>query len=174
MSIPSSSRAWVSRAICGSFITSAAIEAAVAGSMPFASKIPASSRSSSSGMVAISCASLWISCSKTSRCTFIETYSPAAIENAPARSPAIPAMITTSRSTPDPATPKIRDRFETRPSFIPKIAARRAPDLLLATSCSTPTGPGWGVIREPVLPRRRSSMLTRRSPGARSVILPTR
>ena len=45
-------------------------------------------------MVAISCASLWISCSKTSRCTFIETYSPAAIENAPARSPANPAMTT--------------------------------------------------------------------------------
>ena len=95
MSIPSSSRAWVSRAICGSFITSAAIEAAVPGSMPLASKIPASSRSSSSGMVAISCASLWISSSKTSRCTFIETYSPAPIENAPARSPAIPAMTTT-------------------------------------------------------------------------------
>ena len=129
--------------------------------MPFASKIPASSRSSSSGMVAISCASLWISCSKTSRCTFIETYSPAAIENAPARSPAIPAMTTMSRSTPDPATPKINERFETRPSFIPKIAARSAPDLLLATSCSVPTGPGWGEIREPVLPRRRSSRLTR-------------
>src|SRR5688572_25422624 len=75
-------------------------------------------------------------------------YSPAPMENAPARRPANPAITTTSSASPEPATPKISERLDTRPSFIPKIAARRAPDLLLDASCSRPTGPGCGTIRE--------------------------
>src|SRR5262245_61840385 len=86
-------------------------------------------------------------------------YSPAAIEKAPASSPATPATITTSLSTPAPATPKLRDRLETRPSLTPKIAARSAPERPPAR-CSA-IGPGCGTTRH-VRPRRRETICDRR------------
>src|SRR5581483_4690629 len=50
------------------------------------------------------------------------------IETAPASSPASPASRITRPLACPPATPMTSARFETRPSFTPKIAARSAPD----------------------------------------------
>ena len=61
--------------------------------------------------------------SSTSRCTRIETYSPAPIENAPASRPEMPASTITARGWSAPANPMISAAFDTRPSFTPKIAA---------------------------------------------------
>src|SRR6266540_3684588 len=82
-----------------------------------------SSSRSSSGSVASSWASRWISRSNTSRCVRMEMYSPPAIENAPARSPAMPATTMILLSTAAPVTPMISERFDTSPSLIPKMAA---------------------------------------------------
>src|SRR5436309_8883796 len=67
------------------------------------------------------------------------------MENAPARSPATPARTITLFDTPAPATPMINDTLDTSPSFAPKMAARRAPDLS-AVRCSVAIGPGCGTI----------------------------
>jgi hypothetical protein len=56
-----------------------------------------------------------------------ETYSPAAIDSAPADSPAIPASSTPWRSAPDAAIPASSDATETIPSFAPSTAARSQP-----------------------------------------------
>src|SRR5436309_15623186 len=77
----------------------------------------------------------------------IETYSPAAMEKAPASRPATPATTTNRASAAAPATPMISERFDTRPSFTPKIAARSAPLLPPAPNGSSePVGPGCGRI----------------------------
>src|SRR5262249_16123992 len=72
-------------------------------------------------------------------------YSPAPMEKAPASNPASPA--TTMKwwlSAAAPATPMISERFDTRPSFVRKVAARNAPLLpptILVGSISS-MGPG--------------------------------
>src|SRR6266508_1097750 len=128
-----------------------------------------SSSRSSSGSVASSCASRWMSRSNTSRCDRIEMYSPAAIENAPARSPATPASTMIVLSTAAPVNPMIRDRFDTRPSLTPKMAARRAPLRPPATVPSpfSATGPRWGRIVSSRLLNSPRSML-RSAPVATS------
>ncbi len=61
----------------------------------------------------------------------IETYSPAAIENDPAIRPATPARRTAPADAWAPAMPRMRATFETRPSLIPKTAARAPPPVRL-------------------------------------------
>ena len=51
-------------------------------------------------------------------------YSPAAIENAPPRSPARPASRTTPAGGLAPESPRIRETLVTRPSLMPNTAAR--------------------------------------------------
>jgi hypothetical protein len=54
-------------------------------------------------------------------------YSPAAIENDPASSPAIPASKVTVRELPEPAKPMARAVLDTNPSLTPNTLARKAP-----------------------------------------------
>src|SRR3954447_18236591 len=59
-----------------------------------------------------------------SRWELTETYSPAAIESAPATSPAIPAVRIAAPEAPEAATPSTRLAVETMPSLAPSTAAR--------------------------------------------------
>ena len=58
---------------------------------------------------------------------FTDTYSPAAIEMAPASSPETPATRTNAASVVAPAIPRINATFDTSPSLTPKTAARALP-----------------------------------------------
>ena len=127
---------------------------------------------SSSGLDLSSLASMSSSRLKRSRWLATLTYSPAAIEKAPASSPAMPANSTTPRSTPEPANPMTRAVLETRPSLMPKIAARTAPDVstrcqvspkfarpsaLMTPRSTTPVAGAWSRRRRKVLACSRSS-----------------
>src|SRR5215217_8516909 len=65
-----------------------------------------------------------MSASSASRCELTETYSPAAIDSAPAASPATPAVTTALVDAPDAATPSTRLAVDTMPSLAPRTAAR--------------------------------------------------
>ena len=65
--------------------------------------------------------------SMSSFCAFIDTYSPAAIDVAPASRPETPAISTGAPSDDAAATPRIRATLDTSPSLIPKIPARMLP-----------------------------------------------
>src|SRR5438105_4766650 len=67
-----------------------------------------------------------------------QSYSPAAMENAPAASAANPATTTAARDTFDAATPRMRLEVETIPSSAPRTAARNQP--VRPTRCNS----GWG------------------------------
>lgn len=54
-------------------------------------------------------------------------YSPAAMEKAPAASPASPLITTVCWLAVPPATPVMRARLETSPSIAPKTAGRSQP-----------------------------------------------
>src|SRR3954467_237385 len=54
-------------------------------------------------------------------------YSPAAMEKAPAASPASPPSTTARCAAAPPATPAIRAKLETRPSIAPNTAGRSHP-----------------------------------------------
>src|SRR5437868_8884407 len=63
----------------------------------------------------------------SSTCAAIETYSPTAIEQAPATSDAMPASSTNRELAEAPATPRMSDTLVTSPSLTPSTAARVAP-----------------------------------------------
>ncbi len=63
----------------------------------------------------------------SSRCAVIERYSPAAIENDPAISPATPARRTIAPPGLAPAMPSTSEIFVTSPSLTPNTAARAPP-----------------------------------------------
>ena len=67
-----------------------------------------------------------------------ETYSPAAMDMAPATSPATPATRTSERPDEAAATPTIRLAVETMPSLAPRTAALSHPTrvTLWRSSCS--------------------------------------
>jgi hypothetical protein len=55
-------------------------------------------------------------------------YSPAAIDSAPASSPARPARRMTCEELPAPAMPATREKLDTSPSLAPNTAARNHPE----------------------------------------------
>src|SRR3954471_13245099 len=65
-----------------------------------------------------------MSACSASRCELTETYSPAAIDSAPATSPAIPAVTIAVPDAPEAATPSTRLAVDTMPSLAPSTAAR--------------------------------------------------
>src|SRR4051794_29171211 len=65
-----------------------------------------------------------MSASSASRCELTETYSPTAIDIAPAASPETPAIRTVWLFAEDAATPSIRLDVDTIASFDPRTAAR--------------------------------------------------
>src|SRR5512132_3825996 len=65
-----------------------------------------------------------MSACSASRCELTDTYSPAAIESAPATSPAIPAMTIDAPDAPDAATPSTRLAVDRMPSLAPRTPAR--------------------------------------------------
>ena len=89
--------------------------------------IRASSSSSTSGVCSSAARSRAMSARSTSDWLLTETYSPAAIDSAPAARPAIPASRTCRRSDPAAATPAIIEEIDTIPSFAPRTAARSQP-----------------------------------------------
>src|SRR6478672_10417994 len=65
-----------------------------------------------------------MSACSASRCELTDTYSPAAIDRAPATRPAIPAVTIAAPDAPDAATPKTRLAVDRMPSLAPSTAAR--------------------------------------------------
>ena len=65
-----------------------------------------------------------MSACSASRCELTDTYSPAAIDSAPATSPAIPAVTIAEPDAPEAATPSTRLAVDTMPSLAPSTAAR--------------------------------------------------
>src|SRR4051812_15604588 len=65
-----------------------------------------------------------MSASSASRWELTETYSPAAIESAPATRPATPAVTIEPLVAPEAATPRTRLPVDTIPSLAPSTAAR--------------------------------------------------
>lgn len=87
----------------------------------------ASSACSASGPDSSSAVSRARSAFSVSDWELTETYSPAAMDKAPATSPAPPAIRTALLGDPAAATPTIRLAVETMPSFAPSTAARIQP-----------------------------------------------
>jgi hypothetical protein len=89
--------------------------------------MPTSSSRSLSGIVASSFSSRIRSAFSVSACELTDTYSPAAIDIAPATSAAIPVMRMADGLCAAAATPMIRLAVETIPSFAPRTDARNQP-----------------------------------------------
>lgn len=123
--IPNSSRACASKALLAvsCFATSMAISLV----SPLFSYILASSVNSISGVFTSSFFSLFKSAVSTSSCELTETYSPAAIDNAPATTPANVASMIGSRDTLAAATPMARLVVERMPSLAPNTEALSHP-----------------------------------------------
>ena len=68
-----------------------------------------------------------MSACSASRCELTETYSPTAIDMAPATRPAAPAMRMATFEAEDAATPIMRLEVETMASLDPRTAARSHP-----------------------------------------------
>src|SRR6185437_12174316 len=87
----------------------------------------ASSSSSKAGLSLNSLRSRGRSARSVSDCELTDTYSPAAIDMAPATNPATPAISTSLRVADAAATPTIRLAVETMPSLAPNTAALNHP-----------------------------------------------
>lgn len=74
-----------------------------------------------------------------------DAYSPAAIDTAPANSPAVPAMMVVPGPGSTAATPTTRDEIDTTPSFAPSTATLSHP--LLVPQCGSPGCAVVPVIR---------------------------
>jgi len=76
-----------------------------------------------------------------SRCVLTDTYSPPAMDNAPATMPATPAMNSATESLVAPATPNTRPAVDTMPSLAPSTPARSqfSRDASAAPRGSSPT-----------------------------------
>ena len=104
-------------------VSSAATVRAVAAERPLASYSAVSSVSSASGVLASSRFSCVISARSLSRWLDTETYSPSAIDTAPATNPASPAVKMGPRAVVAPATPITIPATDTIPSLAPSTAA---------------------------------------------------
>ena len=86
-----------------------------------------SSSSSWSAWLASSHFSFSMSLRSLSRCDDTDTYSPSAIDTAPATNPAMPAVRMAVRVELAAATPSSRAAVEMMPSFAPSTIARSQP-----------------------------------------------
>ena len=73
-----------------------------------------------------------------------DTYSPAAMENAPAARPARPVSTIVFCASPPPPTPAMRDTLVTRPSMAPNTAGRSHPPETSRCWCMS-ASPGLGA-----------------------------
>jgi hypothetical protein len=108
----------------------------------------ASSISSPIGLRLNSCRSLETSACTSSFCEETETYSPVAIEKAPATRPATPVSATVWDAAPPAPTPLISETLVTRPSIAPKTAGRSQPPETSRWWC----GGGGPGVRVPDFP----------------------
>src|SRR5689334_17440802 len=138
-SMDSSASRWAASASCS--VSSRATVRAVSGRRPFASYSAASSASSISGSSRSSRFSVASWASSESRWLDTDTYSPRAIDTAPATRPAMPAVNSGPRSVVTPATPTTSPATDTMPSLAPSTPARNqfSRDPKPAPCCS----PGW-------------------------------
>ncbi|BBX15891.1 hypothetical protein MDUV_07510 [Mycolicibacterium duvalii] len=136
---PSSWTRWKFRALASSRWISSDALAAVSGERPISVKMATSSATSASGCRRNDFFSTTTSDSICSFAVVTDVYSPSAIENAPASSPATP-LITTVSALAVAATPAIRAVLLTRPSMAPKVAARNHPPVTSACRWL----PTWG------------------------------
>src|ERR1700722_8572949 len=146
---PSSSNAWMASALAGWGETSAAAWRAVAALMPRRRSMPTSSSCSAAALVLSSCCSLSTSDWTSSFCEETETNSPAAIENAPAASPARPVRTIACCDPPPPPTPAISDTLVTSPSIAPNTAGRSHPPE--TSRCSGPWCGAASICSFPVV-----------------------
>ena len=86
-----------------------------------------------------------MSACSASRCELTETYSPAAIDRAPATSPAIPAVTIAAADAPEAATPSTRLAVDTMPSLAPSTAARSQLERWLRWTSGVNAGRGHGA-----------------------------
>ena len=86
-----------------------------------------------------------MSARSVSACDCTDTYSPAAIDIAPATVPATPAARIAPWPTPPAATPTTRPATETMPSLAPSTAARNQPTRSLR--CSSGRRLCWWGVR---------------------------
>jgi hypothetical protein len=126
-SMPSSSRACTASAFSGCSEISAAAWRAVAGRTPRARSMAASSACSAAAFCSSSSRSLSTSDWMSSFWEETDTYSPAAIEKAPAARPARPVSTMVCEPSRAPPTPAISDTLVTRPSMAPNTAGRSHP-----------------------------------------------
>ena len=121
----------------------------MSSSTPFSTNITASSASSPDLLRRISLRSISTCASANSLWLATEVYSPAAIENDPAASPASPASTIglVSLALLPPTTPMISAKLDTRPSMAPNTAGRSQPPVTSGCSCSIWSGSGRGSVR---------------------------
>lgn len=123
--MPSSSRACAPSASCA--LNASATARARGSDRPRARCKATSSSNSPTGSSASSRRSRCRSAASASARELTETYSPAAIEKAPATKAAIPAVSRAGNPPPAAAMPSSRLAVEIRPSLAPSTAARNQP-----------------------------------------------